>query len=180
MTPLEPAQLEKSDGLNLPRPFDQDDRRIIAQEVDKVMNKRAQTGKKLLEATVRLTELDGSDAQQQQQKLLQISQRMKAREQKFKRRQNNILYEREELYKLDPSNLRADDVNLMKAMVAKLNCQTKTSAPEKKSNAHRNVDNEAFHPASNPENSFSGNDSYCTFQDDMDDQTSLNTVDIVF
>ncbi|KAK1638356.1 hypothetical protein BDP81DRAFT_392954 [Colletotrichum phormii] len=126
MAPLKTAQLQKGRGLDLAKPFDKDTRRILEMTVDDLIRKRGQVDSKMTMALERHGQ--SSDVQYQQDSLLQLSLREKAREKRFIRRQTKVLDERQKLLDVDPSGARARDVDLLKSLLSRLRDEPSTSS----------------------------------------------------
>lgn len=151
MAPFKSFNTQKGDCDNFPEPLTSHERRKLAKKVESLIRDRAQTDKIMLEATERLHHSSGSSAQLQREELTQLSLRMKAREQKLKRRQTRALAKREELYEMDPTNARARDVDIIKTMLAKLDNQFASPTAENieslfsGSDSEKAVDDSDFH-----------------------------------
>ncbi|OLN81085.1 hypothetical protein CCHL11_09709 [Colletotrichum chlorophyti] len=128
MAPSKAAKAQNSEAIDMARPLGHEERRMLIRAVDRFVKKREQVEGQMTKAIKRLDR--SNDAQVQQEELLQMSLRNKSREKKFIRRQSKVLCEREKLYKMDPSDARAQDVELLKAILSKLS----TNSPNKKEN----------------------------------------------
>ncbi|GKT40132.1 uncharacterized protein ColSpa_00313 [Colletotrichum spaethianum] len=124
MPPLKAAQLLNGDGPDLAKPFNNNDRRALLREVKRMIKKRGETDSQMTEAMKRTDKPNG--AQLQQEKLLQMSVRMKAKENKFIRRQSKVLADREKLLKMDPSDARTRDVEILRTVLFKLRGEAET------------------------------------------------------
>ncbi|KAK1965568.1 hypothetical protein LY78DRAFT_712242 [Colletotrichum sublineola] len=102
MTPFKAMQPLKSDSLNLVKPFSSNDHRVLAKEVERLIEKRREMGSRMTESMEHFDQ--SKDVQLQQEQLLQIK----------------VLVDREELFELDPSDARARDVEVLKSVLSKL------------------------------------------------------------
>ncbi|KAL2881566.1 hypothetical protein SGCOL_003133 [Colletotrichum sp. CLE4] len=153
MAPLKVAQLQESRGLDLAKPFDKDTRRILEMTVHDLIRKRGQVDSKMTMALERHGQ--SSDAQYQQDSLLQLSLREKARERRFIRRQTKVLDDRQKLLDMDPSGARARDVDLLKNLLSKLRDEPSTSSEALK---HQSKDGDLSFVEWDTENSEDEND----------------------
>ncbi|KAK2027105.1 hypothetical protein LX32DRAFT_684102 [Colletotrichum zoysiae] len=110
MAPFEATHPLGDHDLNLAKPFTSNDHRALAQEVGRLIKMRG----------------DSKDVQFQQELLMQMSVRMKTKENKFIRRQSKVLGDREKLFELDPSDARARDVEILKSVLSKLRDENQT------------------------------------------------------
>ncbi|KAJ0168900.1 hypothetical protein CTA2_8666 [Colletotrichum tanaceti] len=118
MAPFNAPQPPKGGGLDLAKPFSQTDHRALVREVNRLIRKKREMESQMTIAMEHLGQ--SSNAQSQQDRLLQISVRTKTKEDKFIRRQSKVLADREKLLELDPSDARAHDVEVLRAMLSKL------------------------------------------------------------
>ncbi|KAJ0318905.1 hypothetical protein COL5a_010394 [Colletotrichum fioriniae] len=118
MAPPKAAQPQKGRDCDLAKPFDKDTRRILQKTVADLMRKRGQINSKMTMALERPSQ--SSDAQYQQDFLIQLSLREKAKERKFIRRQTKVLDGRQKMLDMDPSGARERDVDLLKSLLSKL------------------------------------------------------------
>ncbi|KZL64467.1 hypothetical protein CT0861_09079 [Colletotrichum tofieldiae] len=122
MAPFKVTQVLKGESLDLAKPFNNNDRRALTREVRRLIKKREEMDSQMAKATKRLGQSDNAQLQQEQQ--LQMSARMKAKENKFIRRQSKVLADREKLFEMNPSDARARDVEILKAALLKLRGET--------------------------------------------------------
>ncbi|WQF84921.1 hypothetical protein CDEST_09935 [Colletotrichum destructivum] len=118
MAPFIAPQAPKGGGLDLAKPFNQTDHRASVREVNRLIGKKREMEIQMTNAMEHLGQ--SSNAQSQQDRLLQMSVRTKAKENKFIRRQSKVLTDREKLLEMDPSDARAHDVEILRAMLSKL------------------------------------------------------------
>ncbi|KAI3544378.1 hypothetical protein CABS01_12517 [Colletotrichum abscissum] len=126
MAPPKAAQLQKGRDFDLAKPFDKDTRRILQKTAADLMRKRGKINSKMTMALERPTQ--SSDVQDQQDFLLQLSLREKAKEKKFIRRQTKVLEGRQKMLDMDPSDARERDVDLLKSLLSKLRDESSTSS----------------------------------------------------
>ncbi|KXH28703.1 hypothetical protein CSIM01_08324 [Colletotrichum simmondsii] len=126
MAPPKAAQLQKGRDFDLAKPFDKDTRMILQKTAADLMRKRGQINSKMTMALERPSQ--SSDAQYQQDFLLQLSLREKAKERKFIRRQTKVLEGRQKMLDMDPSHARERDVDLLKSLLSKLRDESSTSS----------------------------------------------------
>ncbi|KAK1597876.1 LOW QUALITY PROTEIN: uncharacterized protein LY79DRAFT_646847 [Colletotrichum navitas] len=124
MTPFKATQPLKGDDLNLAKPFSSNDHRALAQEVGRFIKIREDMDNQMAESMKHVNQ--SKDVQLQQELLLQMSVRMKAKENKFIRRQSKVLADRKKLFELDPSDARARDVEILKSVLSKLRDKNQT------------------------------------------------------
>ncbi|KZL88250.1 hypothetical protein CI238_01190 [Colletotrichum incanum] len=168
MAPFKVAQPLQGDGLDLVKPFNNNDRRALTREVRRLIKKRGEMDNQMSKATKRLDQ--SNSAQLQQKQLLQMSARMKVKENKFIRRQSKVLADREKLFEMNPSDARARDVEILKTALLKLRGEAETpkSGRKKKSDGDGDDDD-----SSNDWDSEMGNPGgvnngyYNTFENDL-------------
>ncbi|KAF4777553.1 hypothetical protein HER10_EVM0003600 [Colletotrichum scovillei] len=155
MAPPKAAQLQKGRDFDLAKPFDKDTRMILQKTAADLMRKRGQINSKMTIALERPTQ--PSDAQYQQDFLLQLSLREKAKERKFIRRQTKVLEGRQKMLDMDPSGARERDVDLLKSLLSKLRDESSTSSDGLK---HKSKDGDISSVEWDTEDSEDDNDDY--------------------
>ncbi|GJC99623.1 hypothetical protein ColKHC_08449 [Colletotrichum higginsianum] len=118
MAPFIAPQPPKGGGLDLAKPFNQTDHRALVREANRLIRKKREMEIQMTNTMEHLSQ--SSNAQSQQDRLLQMSVRTKAKENKFIRRQSKVLTDREKLLEMDPSDARAHDVEVLRATLSKL------------------------------------------------------------
>ncbi|TQN72762.1 hypothetical protein CSHISOI_02700 [Colletotrichum shisoi] len=139
MAPLIAPLPPKGGGLDLAKPFNQTDHRALVREVNRLIRKKREMEVQMTNAMEHLGQ--SSNAQSQQDRLLQMSVRTKAKENKFIRRQSKVLTDREKLLEMDPSDARAHDVEVLRAMLSKLRDGVETPKPGHKQKSALGGDN---------------------------------------
>ncbi|KAK7449467.1 hypothetical protein Landi51_05891 [Colletotrichum acutatum] len=155
MAPSKVAQLQKGRDVDLAEPFDKDTRRILQKTVADLMRKRGQINSKMTKALESTSQ--SSDAQYQENFLLQLSLREKAKEKKFIRRQTKVLDGRQKMLDMDPSDARERDVDLLKSLLSKLRDESSTSSEGLK---HKSKDGDSSSVDWDTEGSEDDNDDY--------------------
>ncbi|KAK1451143.1 hypothetical protein CCUS01_11128 [Colletotrichum cuscutae] len=155
MAPPKAAQLQKGRDFDLAEPFDKDTRRILQKTVADLMRKRSKINSKMTIALERPAQ--SSDVQDQQDFLLQLSLREKAKEKKFIRRQTKVLEGRQKMLDMDPSDARERDVDLLKSLLSKLRDESTTSSEGPK---HKSKNGDVSSVEWDTEDSEDDNDDY--------------------
>ncbi|EXF76366.1 hypothetical protein CFIO01_12062 [Colletotrichum fioriniae PJ7] len=169
MAPPKAAQLQKGRDCDLAKPFDKDTRRILQKTVADLMRKRGQINSKMTMALERPSQ--SSDAQYQQDFLIQLSLREMAKERKFIRRQTKVLDGRQKMLDMDPSGARERDVDLLKSLLSKLRDESSTSSEGLK---HISKDGDISSVDWDTEDSEDDNDDYhSALENDLNEDTQL-------
>ncbi|KAK2059284.1 hypothetical protein LY76DRAFT_653515 [Colletotrichum caudatum] len=128
MAPFEATHSLGDHDFNLAKPFSSNDHHALAQEVGRLIKMRGDVGSQMTESMKHPNQ--SKDVQFQQELLLQMSFRMKTKENKFIRRQSKVLGDREKLFELDPSDARARDVEILESLLSKLRDENQTPKSE--------------------------------------------------